>query len=185
MTYGIKYKNDIYLFEAIPKSFKNVINAYDTLGWSRHYADGFREYVPPYFNPATQELGDIYFDETTDVFTHPIIDLTPLQQQQLAVSNALKSIDDAYEIHEVKGKEYSKHFQRFLAGEYLVFGNLTETEAKNVGSFLKDVFFILNEGQWKNALDVINLLSANVVQQPYLEKIRLEVETYINEHYTQ
>ncbi len=101
------------------------------------------------------------------------------------IEQAKKSIDSAYDMHESKGKAYSKQFQRSLAGEFLIFKRLTETEAKEVGAALTIVFFILNEGQWKSALDEINLIAAPYPYvQPYLEKIRAEVETYIKDNYT-
>lgn len=183
MAYA-KQELEIVIYDEIPKNYKGTYG-YNKFLWQRHYADGFRLLITPIYNPVNQELGAIFFDENNDVFTYPVIALTPQEQQELAVANALKSIDEAYEQHELNGKEYSKNFQRSLAAEFLVFQRLTEVEAKQVGAFLKDVFFIINEGQWKNALDAINLLSANVVEQPYLEKIRTEVETYINNNYTQ
>jgi hypothetical protein len=39
-------------------------------------SEGFYDVIEPLFNPITQKLGDIYFDEEYEVFTYPVINKT-------------------------------------------------------------------------------------------------------------
>ena len=42
-----------------------------------HYVDGWRDYVEPEFDPITQRLGELIYDEAKDIVTRVVIDKTP------------------------------------------------------------------------------------------------------------
>lgn len=96
-----------------------------------------------------------------------------------------KSIDFAYDMHEQNGLEASRAFERYLVAEFIIYGRLTEQQAKDVGAFLKDPILILKTGQWKNTLDEVNrLVVSEQYMQPYYDKFKADLQSYINTKYT-
>ena len=66
----------IKIYPSLPKSHKNIMGGFDLLPDSEHERYGFYDLVTPNFSSSIQELGDIYFDTGSNVFTYPVIDKT-------------------------------------------------------------------------------------------------------------
>ena len=68
---AIKINNEIKAYNQLPKTWKNHMNfrmADETL----QKQEGFFDVVNPEFNTETQRLGEIYWDESNQVFTYPV-----------------------------------------------------------------------------------------------------------------
>lgn len=81
----------IKTYNSIPKTFGNKLN-YDLSNSQRHYNDGFRDVVYPQFDPLTDSLGTIFFDESKDVFTYEIVSKPQeeIRQSLIAISEIEK-----------------------------------------------------------------------------------------------
>ncbi len=75
----------IVFYPTLPSQYKSdtlglVLSGFETLPESVHQSEGFFEVVTPEYDPFTQELSPIFFDEAKQQFTYNIIMLmVPLQ----------------------------------------------------------------------------------------------------------
>lgn len=88
----------IVLYVEIPSKYKGFIN-YHLFNSDIHYTDGWRYENKPAINQEVEKLGEVYFDESTDVFTYPIIQKTieeikvdALQKLNQVKSNKIDSL---------------------------------------------------------------------------------------------
>ncbi len=90
---AININGTIKTYSSVPKSWGNQIGV-DYLSESEQNALGFYDVVIPSTNPS-QELGDIYFDSTNEVFTYPVESKTfsqtvaELKEQKIANLKAM------------------------------------------------------------------------------------------------
>jgi len=84
----------IKIYNTLPKIYNGITGCYPgnfhLQSDEIHRQEGFIPVVTPIFDPETpetQKLGEIYFDETNDIFTYPVnnivFDLEQLRQQRL------------------------------------------------------------------------------------------------------
>lgn len=75
--------NQIRLYGSLPSKYSsdtlNIAGGFNNLPSEVHKQEGFYDVITPIWNPETQILGEIYFDEVTEVFTYPVTNKTPEQ----------------------------------------------------------------------------------------------------------
>lgn len=74
-------EGQIKIYGTLPKDFKHYLNfaqADETL----LKAEGFYDVVMPEYDPENQKLGDIFFDEENEIFTYPVVSLSPEEIEQ-------------------------------------------------------------------------------------------------------
>lgn len=109
---------------------------------------------------------------------------TQLQIESIRVGK--EAIKTAYSFHRENGFKYAEEFEDFLAEEVLIYKNITEDQALDIGHFFKMVLFIITRGQWKSAEKELNeVLVTESYMQPYFTKLNTYVEEYISTKYTQ
>lgn len=90
---AININGTIKTYSSVPKSWGNQIGV-NYLSESEQNALGFYDVVTPNTNPS-QQLGDIYFDSTNEVFTYPVESKTfsqtvaELKEQKIANLKAM------------------------------------------------------------------------------------------------
>lgn len=90
---AININGTIKTYSSVPKSWGNQIGV-NYLSESEQNALGFYDVITPSTNPS-QELGDIYFDSTNEVFTYPVESKTfsqtvaELKEQKIANLKAM------------------------------------------------------------------------------------------------
>ena len=72
---AININGQIKLYGSLPKSWGNIIGGFNTLSDEEAKEYGFYDVVNPDFDNATQNFGDIYFDENNEVFTYSVEDI--------------------------------------------------------------------------------------------------------------
>ena len=72
---AININGQIKLYGSLPKSWGNIIGGFNTLSDEEVKEYGFYNVVNPDFDNATQNFGDIYFDENNEVFTYSVEDI--------------------------------------------------------------------------------------------------------------
>ncbi len=65
----------IVIYPTLPNEWNNILN-FPQASVETLEAEGFYDLVEPEINPVTQRLGDLYFDETNQVFAYRIIEKT-------------------------------------------------------------------------------------------------------------
>lgn len=75
MKARINENNVIEVFSSLPNVWKNHIN-FSSADASLYQSEGFYDVHEPSYNPTTQKLGAIFFDEEFEVFTYPVVDKT-------------------------------------------------------------------------------------------------------------
>lgn len=84
------YNGTIKTYNALPKSYGNVIAGFDQLSDSDLEGYGFYDVVIPTYDSRIKELGDIYFDSANSQFTYPVSSKTwtetvsELKEQKIA-----------------------------------------------------------------------------------------------------
>ena len=69
---AININGQIKLYGRLPKSWGNIIGGFNTISDEEAKEYGFYDVVSPDFDNATQNFGDIYFDEDNEVFTYSV-----------------------------------------------------------------------------------------------------------------
>lgn len=155
----------IKLFGDLPKSFYSVnynngqrTDAYQTLYNSIHESDGFFDYIEPVYNVLTQKLGDIYFN--VNVFTMQVINLTQAEIDK-NLANKDEAEDEAEEQrNEDDGIALVRHFRKRIRRR-LKRGVLNQNQYERLRRDLKDVFYLLKNGDWDFSIIDIALVSYN------------------------
>lgn len=77
-------------YSQIPSFWKEAQKPYnyDKQPSSVHTADGWREIVTPVLDTSTQRIGELIYDEGSDVVTYAVIDLTEAEIQSRVLSQA-------------------------------------------------------------------------------------------------
>ena len=70
--------NTIKIYGSLPQDFENILN-FRNADEETVKSKGFYDVVEPIWNPETQILGSIYFNEVSEIFTYPVTDKTPEQ----------------------------------------------------------------------------------------------------------
>ena len=79
-------EGQIKIFHQIPnewKSFLNFTKANETL----LKEEGFFDLLTPEYDPKTQSLGEIYFDQQNEIFTYPVLNKSEQQIEEESISN--------------------------------------------------------------------------------------------------
>lgn len=113
MKARINENDQIMVVSELPNRFANTIGGYNLLPSSAHRNDGWRDVIVPDYDHIMQRLGNLYYDEGSDVFTYPIIDLefdiasekSAKIKQAKQQANALLSKTDWYVIREMERDE--------------------------------------------------------------------------------
>lgn len=113
MKARINENNQIVVVSELPNKFRNTIGGYNLLPSSVHRNDGWRDVIVPDYDHIMQRLGDLYYDEGSDVFTYTVIDIefdiaaekSAKIKQAKQTANALLSKTDWYVIREMERGE--------------------------------------------------------------------------------
>jgi hypothetical protein len=81
--------NTIKIYGSLPQDFENILN-FANADETTVKSKGFYDVVNPTWDPETQILGEIYFDEVAEVFTYPVTNKTPgqIELEQIERLNA-------------------------------------------------------------------------------------------------
>ena len=83
---AITINGQIKVYSQLPKTWKNHLN-FRQASVELQQQEGFFDVVVPEFNSEVQYLGEIYFDQTNQVFTYPVanrvFDLEELRNERL------------------------------------------------------------------------------------------------------
>ena len=97
---GINLNGTIKTYGILPKTWNNVIGL-NYMSDEQLKAIGFYDVVKPNYNFNTQELGEVYFDGSAEIFTYPVIDKT--------------WTETISELKEIKIKELKSHYFGLLS----------------------------------------------------------------------
>jgi hypothetical protein len=78
-----------------------TIHGYQNLT-DQHHADGWRDYMAPTYDPSTQRLGELVYDEESDTVTRQVIAKTPdeLEAERLAqIPSEIKPSQGKIQLH--------------------------------------------------------------------------------------
>ena len=78
-----------------------VLYGYGSMADTVHYNDGWRDVITPSFNDSTQYLGSIFYDETEDVCTYPVITKTT-EELEAEERQRLNNIDSRVNLRDVE-----------------------------------------------------------------------------------
>jgi len=110
---------------------------------------------------------------------------TPAEIQMHAIQIGKDSIQKAYKVHRSTGKQYAQDFEDYLAEYVLIYQQLTEDQALNIGRFLYNPLLIVARGQWKSSIKDLNtLVVSEAYMQPFVTKLKTDIEKYITDNYT-
>jgi hypothetical protein len=122
---AIQINNEIKTYSTLPKKWKNHLN-FHKASEELQKEEGFYDVVRPFYNTETQYLGDIYWDETNEVFTYPVEDYTEAELEERE-QRELDSKDRQFD------QEAAKRLLRKVAEPILTDEkNLTEGDLENV-----------------------------------------------------
>ena len=71
---AIKINEEIKVYSELPNSWKGVMGNFSMLSEEEIKAYGFYDVVTPDYNPAIQDLSDIFWQEANQVFTYTVSD---------------------------------------------------------------------------------------------------------------
>ena len=133
---AIQINNEIKVYSQLPKTWKNHMNfrqAYVTL----QQQEGFYDVVEPEFDSNIEKLGEIYFDETNEVFTYPVEDI-PQSELDERKQRELDMMDRQFD-NEAAKRLLRKVAEPILADE----SNLTEQD-------IEDAKMLYKQWRWKD-----------------------------------
>ena len=73
---AIEINGEIKVFKALPNSWKGVMGNFSKLSDEEIKAYGFYDVVTPDYNSKSQELSDIFWDASNEVFTYTVNEKT-------------------------------------------------------------------------------------------------------------
>ena len=93
----------IKIYNILPKTYNGITSCYPgdfhLQSDDIHSQEGFKPVIIPTFDSQRQELGELYYNETEDIFTYPVIDkvldLEVLRQQK---QNELSAVMDEFAV---------------------------------------------------------------------------------------
>lgn len=101
-------ENPLKEYSQIPNAWGVWAGGYQ-YATEQHYEDGWRDIVTPEFDPKLEKLGELYYDESNDVGTYPILPKTQqeieaevMAQAQSAQAEALRAIQDSKILSEIQ-----------------------------------------------------------------------------------
>ncbi len=65
----------IVIYHQLPDDYKNILN-FPKASTEVLENEGFFDLIEPAIDPTTQRLGALFFDETNNIFTYPVIEKT-------------------------------------------------------------------------------------------------------------
>jgi len=73
---AIEINGQIKQYSKLPSSWGNVLGGFDLLSDGGLKTHGFYDVVIPDYDSRIQEIGDLYFDSTSETFTGDVLNLT-------------------------------------------------------------------------------------------------------------
>lgn len=152
---AILINNQIQYFQNF-STFKNIINIQQA-SEQQIYDLGFRDVIIPIIS-STQSLGEIYFDNTNDVWTYYIIEKTQEElDEDLYQLEFQDEFADLENKHEEDGKQLYRRI-KFKIRKLLANGTITLTQFNTVRRFLRPAILPLNTGDWDIAKENVDAL---------------------------
>jgi len=71
----------VKVYGTLPKDFKHYLN-FAQADEALLKSEGFYDVITPEYDTESQRLGDIFFDEENEIFTYPVIDLSPAEIEE-------------------------------------------------------------------------------------------------------
>ena len=95
-----------------------------------------------------------------------------------------KVVDDKLDTYQNDGIEFLRVFRNFVYRKYKN-GEITENQFKGIRSTLAPALMPLKVGAWDLAKDLVDAISepSNSNMKALLNKVKLDIETYITENY--
>jgi len=87
-----KINNKIKTYSRLPRSYAGVVGGFNLLSDSELESYGFYNITVPSFNNDTQELGEIFFNETINAYTYPVNNLTWSETLEELKQNKINSV---------------------------------------------------------------------------------------------
>jgi len=73
---AIEINGEIKIYNQLPKSWGNIIGGFHLLSDDDLRSYGFYDVIIPEYDSRVQEVGDLYFDSTSETFTGDVLNLT-------------------------------------------------------------------------------------------------------------
>ena len=181
ITEELKSLNPIYfsgdvgtikILEKLPKSFKSLTwqngrltDGYNKLDNSVHEADGFFSIVKPTYDTAIEKLGDLFFDVTTQKFTHPVIAFTQIELYANLETNEDSEARTKIDEHTQKGEDlYGRCERKIWRRRYKdsdANNKLTQGDVRNLKKWFAPVYQWLILGNFQQAKQEIAKVITN------------------------
>lgn len=193
--------NTIVVFSQIPRTFSGASSGYQrtdgyhTLPNSTHRADGFYGIVTPDFDPATERLSPIYWDDNINKFTYSIISLTTEEIAALVEVEDDNTADALFDKHNQKGEQlfrrtYKKIWRRVHKNPEQT-NDLTKAQGRKLARWFQPVYNHLRSGNWKEADKLIDGIIVDRAQdmldvagiENTINWFKTEISNYVTNEY--
>ena len=158
---AIELQNVIKIFNAIPGTWKGVLNYNSSSNTEMQVLDGWKNVINPTYNTATQKLGDLILSEPN--YTYQVIDLTQAEMDVISENNDENQAREKIDNYRFRGGEIIERTRTKMWRRVHLFpdGNngLTKQQVAKLERWFQDVYLNLLVGNFRQAKnDIGNLI---------------------------